>query len=663
MAQAARTDTTSSKVGPIDASIASAMFLAAFAYFHHTLHLTLELRDEGLLFLNIARAARGEIPHRDFIEVYGPGVYAVTAPVFHLFGDRILPVREVLAVFRASAVPLAYLIARHFTPRSFAVLGGLIAMAYWGRSIWMFTTPYAALFTIPLCMLSLVLLLRAQTTENRHTYIASGFVCGVAMLFKWSLAVMTAYGMILAISASGMLHDSPPPDRRRDRIPVIAVAALAAAVSLLPFLEILTPRDYLLHFAPFHVLLALVVVHFADKGDGSAWFAYSAPRAFRYFAGFSLPPLAVAALYYHWNALGNLLYDMVYRPLHYTNYYLGTPAPPLGSCLLIVCIVAWISALLAQIRRSTRLAIWLVALAIVTTPFAYSESRSTGGIQFSLALVMRQLPALTMFAALPFVALALARPQDLRPRRGVEALIAALFFQAMMTFQIYPRGGFNVILILGTLAPAIAYLTYRWYRFATPRDGVHHLLRRAVAFLLVTSLPAALVAGSIRSVDPAGSSQNVVPSAAIDTALHAPALAGIRPKREDYEREGFAAFDALIVHLEQAFPADAPIFVLPNQPMIYFASGRDHLFADDELILFLVGWGLLPDDDRDLPSPSDMIERFESEPDTIVVSRPGDESERRFRRRFPELSRYLWEHYAVETRIGGYCVLRRIDAV
>jgi 4-amino-4-deoxy-L-arabinose transferase-like glycosyltransferase len=663
MAQAARTDTTLSKVGPVDVSIALAMFLAAFAYFHHTLHLTLELRDEGLLFLNIARAARGEIPHRDFIEVYGPGVYAVTAPVFHLFGDRVLPVREVLAIFRASSVALAYLIARHFTPRSFAVFGGLIAMAYWGRSIWLFTTPYAALFTIPLCMLSLVLLLRAQTTGNRHTYIASGFVCGVAVLFKWSLAVMSAYGMILAISASGMLHDSPAPGRRTARIPVIAVVALAAAVSVLPFLEILTPLDYLLHFAPFHVLLALIVVHFAHEGDGSTWLAYSAPRAFRYFAGFSLPPLAVAALYLHWNALGDLLYNMVYRPLHYTDYYIGNPAPPLRSCLLIVCIVAWISALLAQIRRSTRLAISLVALAIATTPFAYSESQSPGGIQYSLALLMRQLPALTLFAALPFVALALARPGDLRPRHCVEALIAALLFQGMMTFQIYPRGGFNVILILGTLAPAIAYLSYRWYRFATPRDGGHHLLRRAVAFLLVASLPAALAAGSIRSVNPLGTSRTVEPRAPRDTALHAPALAGIRPKREDYAREGFAAFDALIIHLEHALPADAPIFVLPNQPMIYFASGRDHLFADDELILFLVGWGLLPDTDRDLPSSSDMIERFESEPDTIVISRPGAESERRFRRRFPELSRYLLEHYAVETRIGPYRVLRRIDAV
>jgi hypothetical protein len=274
MAQAAGTGSTLSKVGSVDASIALALFFAAFAYFHRTLHLTLELRDEGFLFFNIARVAHGEIPHRDFIEVYGPGAYALTAPVFHFFGDRVLPVREILAIFRASAVAFSYIIARHFTPRPFALLGALVAMAYWGRSIWMFTTPYAALFTIPLCMLSLVFLLRAETTGNRRTYVSSGFLCGVAMLFKWSLAAMSAYGMILAIFASGMLRDPSSPNPRTHRIAVIAAVALAGAAGVVPFLDILTPIDYLLHFAPIHALLALVVVRFSRTGDGSAWLAH-----------------------------------------------------------------------------------------------------------------------------------------------------------------------------------------------------------------------------------------------------------------------------------------------------------------------------------------------------------------------------------------------------
>ena len=79
------------RCGPPEPAIALLIFVAALAYFNSTLHLTLELRDEGFLLYNIARVADGEIPHRDFIEVYGPGVYAVTAPIFEIFGDRVLP--------------------------------------------------------------------------------------------------------------------------------------------------------------------------------------------------------------------------------------------------------------------------------------------------------------------------------------------------------------------------------------------------------------------------------------------------------------------------------------------------------------------------------------------------------------------------------------------
>jgi hypothetical protein len=244
---------------------------------------------------------------------------------------------------------------------------------------------------------------------------------------------------------------------------------------------------------------------------------------------------------------------------------------------------------------------------------------------------------MTVFATLPFIALALARPPSFISGGSLRALIAAVLFQGMMIFQIFPRGGYNVIMILGTLAPVIAYLTYRWYLLATPGDASHHFLRHSVAFVLVASLPAIFVAGSIRSAFPPDTSkaaQSAESGTPVDTALHAPALAGIRPKREDYEREDFAAFDALIIHLEETLPADAPIFVVHN-----------------------------PETDRDVPSPSAMIERLESEPNTIIVSRRKDRSVRRFHRRFPDLARYISEHYALETTISDYRVFRRISEV
>jgi hypothetical protein len=654
MQNAERSDRSPGVTRSPETAIALFLFVAAFAYFNRTLHLTLELRDEGFLLFNIARVAHGEIPHRDFIEVYGPGVYALTAPVFGIFGDRVLPVRELLAVFRAAAVAFAYLIARHFVPRPFALLGAFVATAYWGWSLWSLTTPYAALFTIPLCMLSLLLLLIGESRGSRAVYVWSGIVCGAAFLFKWSLAAVSAYGMVLAICAGAMLREPSAAGPRSHRIPVLIAWTLAGALIVLPFRNTLTPVDYLLHLAPIHALLALVALRFARFGDGRSAFTRAAPLAARYAAGVLVAPLLVAALYLAWGSLGDLIYNTVTRPLNYRNYYVPSRVPRLGSLSLLLCIGAFVTAALAFLRGSRRLAAAIIVLGALLAPFGYLSQKALGGVATSLEHLIIQLPAIVAFATLALVAMILARPRPFASEPALAALIAALFFQEMMTFQIFPRGDYNVTLMLGTLAPLIAYLTHRWCAFAAAGETPPKRLRRTVAFILVATVPVLFVVNKVGYAISAPPSRDLA-----HTALHAPALAGIRPKPEAYERQDLASFDALIRRLEQAEPSDAPVFALNNEPMIYFASGRDPLFEDHLLILFLAGWNLLPAHDRDAPTAAALIERLERRPETIVVIRRGDTSTANLMRFYPRLARFIEANYQVEDQVGRYRILRR----
>jgi hypothetical protein len=637
-------------------AIALVIFVAALTYFNLTLHLTLELRDEGFLLFNIARVAHGEVPHRDFIEVYGPGVYALTAPVFRIFGDRVLPIRELLAVFRAAAVAFSYLIARHFVPRPFALLGTFVAMAYWGWSLWSLTTPYAALFTIPLCMLSLLLLLIGESRGSRGAYVWSGIVCGAALLFKWSLAAVSAYGMVLAICAGAMLREPPAVGSRSHRVPVLIAWVLAGALIVVPFRSTLTVLDYVLHIAPIHTLLAIVALRFSRFGDGRLAFTRAAPLVARYSAGFLVAPVLVAVLYLSWGSLGDLLHNTVTRPLNYRNYYIPSRVPRLGSVSLLLCIGAFVTGALALLRGSRRLAVAFAVLGSLLAPFGYVSLKAYGDVSSSLEHLITRLPAIVAFAALAVVATLLTRPRPFESERALAALIAALFFQEMMTFQIFPRGTYNVTLMLGTLAPLIAYLTYRWYAIAVADEAPSNRLRRAVAFLLVATLPALFVGEKVRYAISAPSPRDLA-----NTALHPPSLEGIRPKPEVYERRNLAAFDALIRRLERAEPSDAPVFALNNEPMIYFASGRDPLFEDHLLILFLAGWNLLPENDRDAPSASALIERLERRTETILVVRQGDTSTANLMKFFPELFRYIGTNYRVEDRIGKYRILRRVQ--
>jgi hypothetical protein len=251
-------------------AIALGVFAASLAYFRLSLHLTLELRDEGCLFYTIARVANGAIPHRDFIDIYGPGVYAVTAPVFHLFGDEILPVRWFLACIRAGAMSVGYLIVRELAPRSFALLGTFFAVAFWGRVIWNLNAPYAALFTIPLCMVALLLVLRGLSEGSGRLLFAAGIASGAAVLFKQSLAGITGYGMALAIAASALLEASGRDGEGTGRLPVLGLWLLAGALVAAPFARFMSEFDYVLHLMPIHLLVVCVGIGALRGGDGRA---------------------------------------------------------------------------------------------------------------------------------------------------------------------------------------------------------------------------------------------------------------------------------------------------------------------------------------------------------------------------------------------------------
>jgi hypothetical protein len=223
----------------------------------------------------------------------------------------------------------------------------------------------------------------------------------------------------------------------------------------------------------------------------------------------------------------------------------------------------------------------------------------------------------------------------------------------MMAFQIFPRAGYTVTLMIGALGPVVAFLTYRWYRFGIPVEASGNRFASTAAFLLVAVSPVLFTADMVRSslLAPAASD---LP----DTALSSPALVGIHPKPESYEGQHLAAFDALVTRLEAMEPPDAPLFVVHNEPMIYFVSARRPLFADHALLVFLAGWNLLPENDRDTPSSAGMIGRLEAEPETIIVLRLNDRTAANFAKFFPRVARFIAGNYRVVDQIDDYQILR-----
>jgi hypothetical protein len=635
-----------------EAGIALLVFAGALAWFERSLHLTFDVRDEGYLYYNVARVARGELPYRDFTDAYGPLLLAANAPVYRWSGGEILAVRRQLAAVRAGAVVALYAIARQLVPLPHALAAALLAAAYFGRVIWNLNTPYAALYTVPVALGALWLALRGLARGGSAWLFAAGLAGGIGVLFKHSLGLACAYGLALALAASGMLRESAG-GGAGGRAAWLGLWGLAAAAIAVPFAAGLAARDYALHFLPLHALLAVIALRFARRGDPREALRTALPQLAAYGAGLALPLVATAAFYARWGVLGDLADVMFTLPLRLQNYAIPVELPsPERAALLAAGLAASAAGLLA-LRGARAPALAAAFAAGLLAVAARGELRPAQRLLAAADGFNGVLLALTTLAGTALVARRLL-PRG-APPAGPRTLatIRVLLVQATMAFQIFPRGGFNTALVLGTTAPVTALLIERAGAAARRPGAKRPRLREGLAFAFGAAMPAFLVSHLVAQVLASP------PAATLEeSALRFPATRGIRVPPPEFQRDGLRAVEWLVDHLRSLAPADAPVLLIANEPMLLVLSGRPSLAPEHMLQLFLIGWDLWPSEPRDLELERTLLERLAATPEAVLVER-DDASSIRMRRYFPELDRTLDADYAVEYRIGPYRVLRR----
>lgn len=86
--------------------------------------------DEGTLAQSAERVLMGELPHRDFDEVYTGGLTFLHALAFRLLGPSLISLRLVLLAFFLAFVPAFYLIALRFARPEFAALVTFLGVAW-----------------------------------------------------------------------------------------------------------------------------------------------------------------------------------------------------------------------------------------------------------------------------------------------------------------------------------------------------------------------------------------------------------------------------------------------------------------------------------------------------------------------------------------------------
>src|SRR5712691_5527900 len=137
--------------------------------------------DAGSLAQSAERVLAGELPHRDFDDVYTGGLSFLHALAFRLFGTSLLSLRLVLFAAFLAWLPAVYYVAGRFVPPLAAGLATLAA-ALW--TVPNYSEAVPSWYNLFLAVFGVAALLRHLETGGRRWLVAAGVAGGVSCLAK-----------------------------------------------------------------------------------------------------------------------------------------------------------------------------------------------------------------------------------------------------------------------------------------------------------------------------------------------------------------------------------------------------------------------------------------------------------------------------------------------
>jgi hypothetical protein len=216
--------------------------------------------EEGILLVFPDRVLSGDVPHRDFLHLYGPGSLWVLAGFFKAFGTRI-EVERVVALAQLVGLAAAVALLVRLWGRWVALAGGLLTVLFTLPSLLLTAWPWLGGAALGLGGVVALLQARADDAQPDRSRAAGrwavtgGVLAGVALLYRIDLGL--AVGLAGIAVVWGL------------RARLVRRALVGAAIGLSPYL-----------------------VHIAVAGPGNVWNSMIADPLFRLrpTRGLPIPP-------------------------------------------------------------------------------------------------------------------------------------------------------------------------------------------------------------------------------------------------------------------------------------------------------------------------------------------------------------------------------------
>ncbi len=507
--------------------------------------------DDGTLGQTAERTMHGEMPHRDFHDVYTGGLAYLNALVFRLFGRNLLYLRLLLFVVYLIWVGAVFALATEFTSPWLAGVITLVAVVW---SVPNYTTPMPSWYNLFLATFGTLALAKYIRRPSLYLLILAGLAGGFSFLIK-SVALYYLAGALLffvyreqSLSANLVTQRSRTPLYTAFLVSCVTVLVLA----LFKLVAGLGESAKYLHFVfpGFAVAILLVARELtASTVPSSHRFRSLFLMAGPFLLAFLVPVVVFFAFYAYHHALSALLAGLFIAPFRRILTAHLDPVPFLFEYPAVIAALLVVEC--AKLRGLQR-HVLSVFLVIVAALVLFTTRRLDLSYLIALQSAAGAIPILVAATVIVLF------PRNSDPSSGSERsqfLALLLTMTALFSLIQFPYSSIGYFYYVAPFAVLLAANLLS--RFASPPRLV---LTAAAAFYL-------LFAVFVVHRHYIGTFYTPPPN---DTRLPFPRAGGIRGTSESV-----AEYVDLIPFV-QNLAAGGQLLAAPDCPEVYFLAGLNN---------------------------------------------------------------------------------------
>jgi len=286
--------------------------------------------DEGAAAQSAERVLQGDLPHRDYIELYTGALSYIHAAAFRVFGVRLTTLR--LALFAAFLcwVPAVYGIARRFCGQ---VMSGAIVLVAVAWSVPNYSASMPTWYNLFLATAGILALFGYADSDRPAWLVLAGLLGGLSMLIKVVGLFYVAGALLYLLYHEGSVSDRAPQGGfgrwAYNLVVVLGAGVLLAAVLLLisrspgsgEFVHLVLPVGAV-------AVLTILSVWKSSGGDPGSRVQRLVGRSALFLVGAALPVAAYSVYFGLQGGLPDLVAGVFVRPaLRFESANSASPNP------------------------------------------------------------------------------------------------------------------------------------------------------------------------------------------------------------------------------------------------------------------------------------------------------------------------------------------------